>query len=77
MIGIMRLEVLRWYDWLFIFFAALWLPAIVDMLFQSGFVMAIYLLAVWPVFCLVIAIAYFPVYIACKVYKWKKRRGVM
>lgn len=67
----MRLQDLRWYDWLFIFFAILWLIPIIEILTHSG-IMVIFFYVIWLAYCLYAAIFYFPIYIGYKVYKWKK-----
>ena len=74
-IGIMRLENLRWYDWLFIFFVGLWLIPLIEMLTHSG-VLAIFFYAIWLNYCLLVAIPYIPIYIAYKIYRYKKERKV-
>jgi len=69
----MKLD-LQWYDWIFIFFAAWWLPAIVDMLLQSGFVLSIYFIMMLPLYFMAVSVPYFPIYVAYKAYKWAKKR---
>ena len=69
----MRLD-LRWYDWLFIFFAVLWLMPVVETFTHIG-IMAIFFHAIWLVYFLYAAIPYFPIYLGYKIYKWKKEKG--
>jgi len=69
----MRLEVLRWYDWLFIFLALLWAVLILDAIIKVG-LSAIFFYALWLGYLLYFAIFYFPIYIGYKIYKWKKRK---
>lgn len=71
----MRLEDLRWHDWLFIFFAVLWLVPAVEVLTHTGIMAIFFYVPLLGVF-LYIAIPYFPIYIGYKVYQWKKRRKV-
>lgn len=70
----MKLENLRWYDWLFFYFAGLWLVFAVDVFARIGMA-TIFVYALFPFgYSLIAAVPYFPIYIAYKVYKWKKKK---
>lgn len=74
MIGIMRLKDLRWYDWLFVFLALLWIVPIAEALFHIG-VLWFYVYAVLPGLGLYVSLVYCPIYLIYKIYKWKKGKS--
>ena len=69
----MKLEDLRWYDWLFILSVALWFIPVVEILTHIG-IMVIFFYAMWLLCFLFASIAYIPIYIGYKIYRWKKKK---
>ncbi|MEM3389402.1 MAG: hypothetical protein QXQ64_02345 [Candidatus Bathyarchaeia archaeon] len=67
----MKLEDLRWYDWLFFVFVGLWLIPLIEIITHCG-IMVIFACALWLFYFALIGIPYIPIYVVYKIYKWKK-----